>query len=171
MLSVCAGDGRDLLGVLEHRLDDPGVRRLRAVLVELDPVLARSAARHAADLGLEGVEVRTADAGRAANYVGAVPADLVLLCGVFGNIDDDAVRRTVAAVPQLATTGATVISTRSRRAPDLTPRLRSWFAEVGCEEVAFHAPAGELFSVGVQRFTGETRPLRTDATWFRFTAA
>ncbi len=35
---------------------------------------------------LRGVEVIAADASMTDAYVGAVPADLVLLCGVIGNI-------------------------------------------------------------------------------------
>lgn len=167
VVSACAGDGRDVLAVLADREDADLVR---VVLVELDPTLAEAARRCAAEAGLTNVEVRTADAGHAASYGGAVPADLVLLCGVFGNISDDDVRRTVSAVPQLAATGATVIWTRSRRAPDLTPQIRSWFAAAGFEEVAWNAPADELFSVGVHRFTGSPSPLDPNQTWFHFRA-
>lgn len=164
-MSACAGDGRDVLTVLADRADADGVQ---AVLVEIDPTLAEAARQYATDVGLTNVEVRTADAGHAASYLGAVPADLVLLCGVFGNVPDDDVRRTVSAVPQLAAPGATIIWTRSRRAPDLTSQIRAWFADVGCDEVAWNAPADELFAVGVHRFAGTTKALETDQTWFRF---
>jgi hypothetical protein len=47
-----------------------------------------------------------------------------------------------------------VIWTRHRRAPDLTPRLREWFAHAGFKEVAFGSPdASGLRSVGVHRLT------------------
>jgi hypothetical protein len=45
--------------------------------------MAREAAKKAA---LGGVEVITGDASIPSAYDGAVPADLVLVCGVFGNI-------------------------------------------------------------------------------------
>lgn len=48
--------------------------------------------------------------------VGVVPADLLPLCGIFGNIIDDDVERTVRAVPSLLAAGGTVIWTRSTRA-------------------------------------------------------
>ena len=164
LLSACAGDGRDVLPVLaERHRDDVDV-----VLVELDAELAKAARQRARDAGLSRVEVRRRDAGAAASYDGAAPADLLLLCGIFGNISDEDVRRTVRAVPQLAAPGATVIWTRSRRAPDLTSAIREWFAETDCDEVAFNAPAGELFSVGVHTFRGEPQPLQSDAVWFRF---
>ena len=164
VVSACAGDGRDVLPVLaERHRDDVDV-----ILIELDAALAKAARQRARDVGLSRVEVRNLDAGLAASYAGAAPADLLLLCGIFGNVRDADVRRTVQAVPQLAAPGATVIWTRSRRAPDLTPTIRDWFAETGCGEVAFNAPAGELFSVGVHTFDGSPQPLETDATWFRF---
>jgi hypothetical protein len=102
------------------------------------------------------VDVRQADAGDPASYPEA--ADLVLMAGVFGNISDTDVRRTVAALPQLCRPGATVIWTRSRRAPDLTGSIRGWFAAAGFAEQAFDAPDGVLFSVGVHRL------LRTPAS-------
>lgn len=164
VLSACAGDGRDVLDVLEKRRPAD----VTAVLVELDADLAQAARHRADDADLADVEVRNVDAGVTASYRDAVPADLVLLCGIFGNISDDDVRRTVAAVPQLAATDATVIWTRSRRAPDLTPHIRTWFEQVGCAEAAFNAPGGELFAVGVHRYTGSPMPLADDAVLFRF---
>ncbi len=94
------------------------------------------------------------DAGDPAAYVKAVPADLVLMAGVFGNISDADVRRTIGALPQLCAAGATVIWTRTRRAPDLTPTVRRWLRAAGFIEETFHAPDGVLFYVGVHRFTG-----------------
>ena len=157
VLSLCAGDGRDLLAVLASRAD---ADRVRAVLVELDP---RNTARAstAAEV-LPDVEVRTADAGDPAEWADAVPADLLLLAGIFGNVSDADVEATVRALPGLCRPGATVVWTRTRAAPDLTPAVRSWFADSGFTEVAFEAPDDVLFSVGVHRFTGETAPLPVD---------
>ena len=67
------------------------------------------------------MQVRQADAGLLANYADGVPADLVLLAGVFGNISDRDIRRTIEALPQLCATGATVLWTRSRREPGPDP--------------------------------------------------
>jgi hypothetical protein len=35
-------------------------------------------------------------------HIDAVPADLVMLCGIFGNINDSDVERTVSAAPSSA---------------------------------------------------------------------
>jgi hypothetical protein len=94
LLSLCAGKGRDVLPVLATH---PRGRDVRGRLVELDPDLA-SAARASAP---PSVEVLEADAGTTAASAGAVPADLLLLCGIFGNVPDEDVARTVAAVPSL----------------------------------------------------------------------
>ena len=99
------------------------------------------------------------DAGELSAYEGAVPADLVLACGVFGNVPDQDVRRTVLALPQLCAPGATVIWTRHRRPPDLTPSIRGWLREGGFAELEFVAPDDVLWSVGVHRFDGATAPL------------
>ncbi len=160
-ISVCAGEGRDLLGVLEEH---PRAGDVAARLVELDPELATRARERAP----AGVEVVCGDASTTATYQGAVPADLVLVCGVFGNVTDEDVQRTVAALPSLCAEGATVLWTRHRFPPDLTPEIRRWFGEAGFEEVGFHGPDDELFGVGAQRFVGAPRPVAPDERLFTF---
>ncbi len=162
-VSTCAGQGHDLLGVLATRAD---ADRVRATLLEVDERNVAAAQAAAADL--PNVRVDQVDAGDLAAYVGSVPADLALMTGVFGNISDADVHRTIEALPLLCAPGATVIWTRSRRAPDLTPTVRCWFKEVGFVEHAFHAPAGVLFSVGVHRFAGVPVPLSAPGRLFQF---
>ena len=164
VVSLCSGDGRDLLGVLGER---PDADRVSAVLVELDPALAARARESARGLPAS-VEVRTADAAASDEYRGAVPADLVLLCGIFGNIDDDDIHETIKAAPQLCAPGAEVVWTRHRRRPDRTHDIRRWFAETGFEEVAFVAPDDDAWSVGVHRLVGEPVALRPGQRWFTF---
>ena len=138
LVSLCAGQGRDVIEVLPGHPRRDGVS---ALLVEADPVLARQARDSAAAAGLNGVEVREADAGQVASYADALPADVLLLCGIFGNISAEDIRRTVAAAPALCAPGATVIWTRHLRPPDLTPQLRAWFTTAGFTELAFGTPA------------------------------
>ena len=96
----------------------------------------------------------TGDASSTAAYDGAVPADLVLVCGVFGNICDDDVERTIRALPALYTPGTTQYWTRHRLDPDLTPTIRAWFAEAGFDEIGFDSPGPGQFTVGANRFEG-----------------
>jgi hypothetical protein len=162
-VSACAGQGHDLLGVVATRAD---AHRVRATLLEGDE--RNVAAAQTAAANLPNVRVVQVDAGDLAAYVGSVPADLVLMAGVFGNVSDADVYRTIQALPQLCASGATVIWARSRRAPDLTPTLRSWLKEAGFVEHAFHAPDAVLFSVGVQRFAGVPVPLSPPGRLFQF---
>jgi hypothetical protein len=149
VVSLCAGQGRDVIGVLpgHPRRDD-----VRAVLVEADATNAALARRAAADAGLAQVDVREGDASLVASFADALPAGVLLLCGIFGNVSDLDIQRTVEAAPTLCRPGATVIWTRHRRAPDLTPQVRGWFAASGFEEIAFDALATDaLTGVGVNR--------------------
>ena len=98
-VSICAGQGHDLIGVLAHRTD---ADRVQATLLEYDQRNVAAARAAAETAGLTEVLVRQADAGDPAAYRGAVPADLVLLAGVFGNIDDADIRTTIAALPNCA---------------------------------------------------------------------
>lgn len=164
VISACAGDGRDLLGVLGARSD---ADRVTALLVEYDARLASRAEVAARTLSAH-IEIRQADAADSDVYAGSVPADLVLLCGIFGNISDDDVRRTIRAAPQLCAPGGEVVWTRHRKEPDLTPSIRAWFAEAGFDEVAFTSPDTDVWSVGVHRFVGPTVALLPGRRWFTF---
>ena len=164
-ISVCAGQGHDLLGVLATRAD---AHRIHATLLEYDETNVSAARTAITRAGLRNVTVRPVDAGDLSSYLGTVPADLVLMAGVFGNISDADVRRTIAALPELCAADATVIWTRSRREPDLTPRIRRWLEAAAFVEHAFHAPPDVMFSVGVHRFTGAPQPLAARGDLFRF---
>ena len=160
VLSLCAGQGRDLLGVLP---DHPRRDDVLARLVELDPrntAVAREAA-------LPGVEVVTADAALTDHYRDLAPADLVLVCGVFGNITAEDIERTVDTCCQLCRTGGVVIWTRHRGAPDLVPTICGWFEDRAFTREWLSDPdAG--FGVGVHRFHGEPRPLVAGRRMFTF---
>ncbi len=165
VVSACAGQGHDLLGVLATRTD---AHRVSCTLLEYDQRNVAAACAVVSSVPLPNVKVVQADAGDLCAYTGSVPADLVLLAGVFGNISDDDVQRTIEALPQLCAPEATVIWTRSRRSPDLTPAVRRWLREAGLVEQAFHAPDDVLFSVGVHRFVGVPRPLAAHGKLFDF---
>lgn len=112
--------------------------------------------------------MRQADAAQSDVYSDAVPVDLVLLCGIFGNISDADVRTVIEAAPQLCAPGAEVIWTRHRGEPDLTPSIREWFTGAGFEEVAFVAPETDQWSVGAHRLVTNPRPLEPGRHWFTF---
>ncbi|MEU8181703.1 class I SAM-dependent methyltransferase family protein [Micromonospora sp. NPDC049044] len=165
VVSICAGQGHDLIGALASR---PDTYRVRAELIEYDPRNVAAARRGIVAAQLTGFTVTHADAGDFAAYRTAAPADLVVLAGVLGNISEEDVRATVDALPRLCASDATVIWTRTRRAPDLTPAIRCWFAAAGFAEQAFHAPSDVLFSVGVHRFRGQPQQAPPGGRIFTF---
>ena len=164
VVSLCAGQARDLLEVLaghERRSD------VRARLVELDAANAAQAAQTARAAGLSGVEVVTGDAALADHYRDLAPADLVLICGVFGNVTDEDIARTIDACAGLCRTGGSVVWTRNRRAPDKVPLVCARFEANGFERRWLSDP-GEEFGVGEHRFTGAPRPLAAGTRMFDF---
>jgi hypothetical protein len=164
MVSMCAGQGRDVIDVVATH---PRGRDLSALLVELDPGLAAFARERAAAAGVaEQVRIVEGDAAQCRWYEGAVPADLVLVCGVFGNISPGDITRTIQALPGFCRMGSEVIWTRHRRPPDATPEIRADFAAAGFTELAFEAPDGYVLTVGRHRLDGEpdTGPATGPAT-------
>jgi hypothetical protein len=167
LISMCAGQGRDVLPVLTGH---PNRDDVRALLVELDEGNVAIARDAAAGAGLDRVEVRRADAALTDIYLDYAPADIILACGIFGNISREDIKRTVEHLPSLAAAGATVLWTRGRFSPDdRTPdEIRDWFANAGFKENAFDAPADSMFSVGACRLAVEPRPFRRGVRMFTF---
>ncbi len=166
VVSACAGQGHDLLGVLADRAQDRA--RVTGALIELDPENATVCRRRVAELDVD-VEVVEADAGITDTYAGLVPADLVLISGIMGNISPADIERLVHTCRQLAAPGATVIWTRGAQDPDLGPDIRRWFGEAGFEEVACEEwISGTGMRVGVNRLTASPEPLRLGEQIFTF---
>jgi hypothetical protein len=160
VVSLCAGQGRDILGVLA---DHPRRGDVTGRLVELDPRNAKAAR----DQAPEGIEVFVGDAADTANYAGAVPADLVLAYGVFGNISDDDVHRTIASLPGFCAAGGTVIWTRHREPPDLVPAVCEWFEAAGFRPV-WVSDRGAGYGAGAHVYTGPATQLPMGQRLFTF---
>ncbi|TDE49963.1 class I SAM-dependent methyltransferase [Nonomuraea mesophila] len=165
LVSLCAGQGRDVLEALDGH---PRRGDVLARLVELDPGNSARAEETAGAAGLEQVEVVTADAALTDHYQGMVPADIVVACGVFGNITDEDVERTIATFAQLCRSGGTVIWTRHRRPPDLVPQICRWFEDRGYHREWLSEPGAHYGGVGVHRFTGSPQPLAAGRRMFTF---
>lgn len=163
IVSMCAGEGRDVIGVLDGH---PRRDEIRATLVELDPRNAAIARASAKSAGLR-VAVVEADAGVTDSYAGAVPAEIVLACGVFGNIRDRDIKRTVEHLPSFCAPGAAVLWTRAHER-DIVERTRGWLAEFGFEEQAFEAPGDQTFRVGMAHLATPPRPLEPGTKLFEF---
>lgn len=165
LASMCAGQGRDVIGVLT---DHPRRADVQGCLVELDPNLVADAQLAAAQAGLRELEIVEGDASTTSAYSPVAPMNVVLICGVFGNIPDEDIRATITELPRLCAMQATVIWTRHRRPPDFTPTIRQWFAETGFHEVGFDTEEGTKFGVGTHRFMGHPLNYRPGQRMFTF---
>jgi hypothetical protein len=168
VVSVCAGDGRDLLGTLKNH---PRAKDVSARLVELNPQLVERGRATIESLGLaKQIEFVNGDATVAANYVGAVPADIVIVCGVFGNLaDEKELSRLLDNLRFLSKQGAFVIWTRghSQGIPH-SDNVRKILSASEFAEVNFQLTSTGDMGVGIHRYTGENLPQPKEQQLFVF---
>jgi hypothetical protein len=110
IVSLCAGDGRDVMGVVEGhpRRDD-----VSAWLVESDGNSVEAGVARARAAGLQRtVQFRHADASTYSTYVSMAPADVLLVCGVWGHVPPEDRPSVVDACRVLCLRGGRVIWTR-----------------------------------------------------------
>jgi hypothetical protein len=149
--------------------DHPRRGDVKAVLVELDPRNVEAARTSAKRTGLTQVEIIEADAANSDVYAPFAPADIVLACGILGNVTDVDLERTVRSLSMLCRTGASIIWTRHRLDPDLTPQIRAWFSESGFEELSFDAPDNPGKSgIGTVHLVGPAQPFQPGFRFFTF---
>ncbi|MGI0495249.1 class I SAM-dependent methyltransferase family protein [Alkalinema pantanalense CENA528] len=170
VVSACAGDGRDLIGTLSNH---PRKKDVRARLVELNPQLVEQgkASLVAARL-TEQIEFINGDATLSDNYAGAVPADIVIFCGIFGNLADEAaLQRLIGNLKFLAKPGAFVPWTRGNRDGDYAEVVRRNLQAANFEEVDFRFTETGDQAVGLHRYQGETAPLPANEHLFVFSGS
>ena len=184
VLSICAGDGRDVIPVLSayRRVQD-----VRARLIEMDTRLVEHGRAMAEAAGLaDTIDFVAGDATAVAAYGDLAPADLVLACGVFGNVRKADTARLVESLASLCARDGFLIWTRRigggfrRGYAQQTPgaygadpaailallRTRSF------EDVQVEHLADARFVVSTCRHRGEAPPLPSDnRPLFVFTGA
>ncbi len=170
IVSVCAGDSRDLIGTL---FDHPRASDVRARLVEIDPRLVEGGRTAATSSGLgEQLEFICGDATQSSVYQGVVPADLVLVCGVFGNVPEAEQQNLTRSLRFLCRKGGFIIWTRDLF-EDGDRRLaviRELLQESCFEEVSFRMTLTGNMGVGTHRYLGEALPLPEDRQLFEFSS-
>ncbi len=158
-VSICAGQAHDIIGALSGY---PYAGHVKGRLVELNPDNVQQIRAKAAAAGLD-LEIIEGDAADTSLYEGAVPADLVIAVGIFGNISDEDVFHTIRALPGFTKPGATVLWSRGRKLEhEITAEIRSTFSEAGFVETAFHSPDGRRFQIGADRYDGPAVALTRD---------
>lgn len=166
LISMCAGQGRDVVPVVARhpRRDD-----IRATLLELDHENVVYARQLAQGAGLANVTVVEVDASTSDPYEPYVPANIVLACGIFGNISDRDLEYTVRHLSMLCSPGASVIWTRHHKQPEVIARIRTWFEKSGFEDLGFDAIENEKkMGVGVSRLRGTPKPFAPARRFFTF---
>ncbi|MBN3880244.1 MULTISPECIES: class I SAM-dependent methyltransferase family protein [unclassified Nostoc] len=168
VVSVCAGDGRDLLGTLSKH---SRTKDVYARLVELDPKLVEPGRLAIESAGLaKQIEFVNGDATNSSNYAGAVPADIVIVCGIFGNLADEAeLNRLLRNLSLLSKKGSLIIWTRGET-KDIrhSDTVRKLLREADFEEVSFKlTPTGDM-AVGLHRYLGEGSALLENQQLFVF---
>ena len=167
LISVVAGQARDLEGVLR---DHPRAGDVSGRIVELDPRNTGVARKALSQIVGERIEVVTGDAGEADAYLGATPAGILLTVGLFGNIVDADVERTIRLLPGFAAAGAYVVWSRGgarEGVADLNPAVRRWFAEAGFTELE-HTYIDGHQGLGFHRFDGTPAPFPAGEKLFEF---
>lgn len=165
IISVCAGDGRDVLNtVADHR------RRAdaRVRLVELDPDLVADGKNACQALGLSGhVEFVNGDATEPDWYRAVAPANIVVMCGMLGLIGLAELPNVVRAMQGLCAHKGHVVWTRRldwRNGVEQTKMLRGLMAKAGFRQARlsmtsfgalFSTTPGPSFAVGMHRYDGE----------------
>jgi hypothetical protein len=149
LITMCAGEGRDVLPVLVNENSRP----VKATLVEYDETLAERARTAVQNLQLSDVEVKTADAGTTDTYRDLPLAQILTVCSVFGNIPVEDMRRTVATLPALLADDGIVIWTRAGRNQSL--EVRNVFLDHGFTEMSFTNTTDDMFWVGMHRLAGK----------------
>ncbi|HMD54402.1 MAG TPA: class I SAM-dependent methyltransferase family protein [Phycisphaerae bacterium] len=169
IISICAGDGRDVLETLSGH---PRRGDVRAYLLDNHaPSLERGReGAQRADLS-EHMHFINADASVTASYVGFVPADVIVISGMLGHIDLRDVPRLIGQLPMLVKKGGSVIWNRHTKAANgvrQVPAIRKMFAGVEFEEIFFGPASPEGFATGRCRFCGNQKPLESGRRLFNF---
>ncbi len=169
IISICAGDGRDLcLALREH----PRQRDVTATLIDNDPnSLARGremAKEFCPNAQLHFIE---ADASLAKTYAETGHADLVLMSGFLGHLRHEDALGLIASLPMLCKTGSWIIWNRHLKLHDGTEqvaRIRGAFRKHEFAEAHFETTAEDGFAIGRTCFLGQSTPLDSTRKIFEF---
>src|SRR5882757_383227 len=169
VISMCAGDGRDLgLALQEH----PRRNDVTAVLLDNNLDAITRGRQMAKGAGLEQqMRFAHADAALAESYAGIGHADLVLLSGFLGHLRHENALSLIDSLPMLCKTGGSVIWNRHLVLHDGTKqvaRIRGEFRRNNFEEIQFATTAEDGFAVGRARFAGKPLPLDSARKLFEF---
>ncbi len=91
----------------------------------------------------------------------------MLVCGVFGNISDNDIERTIAYLPTLCAPGAWVIWTRYPGGDGFV-HIPTWLEAAGFQVEELVVRKADSFSVGAARLQAPAKPFRPGDQLFTF---
>jgi hypothetical protein len=167
IISVCAGDGRDVLGALRFH---PRRTDVSAFLVESDEQSVLTGRDRCATSGLtRQVTFVHGDATDFATYRNKAPGDVALLCGVWGHVPPTERARLVAGLASLVKPGGLVVWTRGvgsgRHRFD---EIEEHFDGSSWRRVRVSTTEDGQWAVGTHRHVGPGRELPMTGRVFRF---
>jgi hypothetical protein len=153
MVSLCAGDGRDVIGVLKS---SPRRNDVEAWLVELDRQSVADGVRHISTSGLENtVKFINADATDYATYKNIERCDIALVCGTWGHVPADERTFLIRALASFCKPGGFVIWTRGiSKGMSRLDDIQSQFGPSSWQRVRLSFTPEEKWAVGTHRYRG-----------------
>jgi hypothetical protein len=153
LVSLCAGDGRDVIGVLQSHSRRKDVK---AWLVELDSQSVAQGVRQTRLAGLEAViHYIHGDATLFATYRDLVPCEIVLVCGVWGHVPPADRAQLARALASFCKPGGAVIWTRGiSKGMARFDEIQAHFDRASWEKVRVSVTPDEDWIVGTHQYRG-----------------
>jgi hypothetical protein len=169
LLSICAGDGRDVITALA---DHPRRDDVQATLLDTHRDAIERGQATVARIGMEKqIRFRAADATKAVSYQGIVPADVVLVSGVLGHLLPDSVTTLIRSLPGLCRPGGELVWNRHLTISNgcrMVPEIRRLLGKHGFQELHFEVTGPDEFACFRHRFLGESASLDPKDVLFEF---
>jgi hypothetical protein len=153
IVSLCAGDGRDVIGVLQmHRRRND----VAATLVELNGPSVAEGLRQVHVARLEkSVRFIHRDATDYSTYKGLVPCDILLVCGVWGHVPPWERAALIGALATFSKPAGCVIWTRGvSKGMARMDEIQSQFAGPTWERLRLSFTPDDQWVVGTHRYCG-----------------
>lgn len=167
LISICAGDGRDVIGVLQSHSRRGDVT---SWLVEQDGQSVADGFEHAARAGLQNsIHFVHGDATVYETYADIAPANVVLLCGVWGHVPISERPDLVRALAAVCRPTGSVVWTRGvSKGIRRLHEIQAQFAKPAWEQVRVSVVGNGHWAIATQRFNGPPAELPRRGQIFHF---
>jgi 2-polyprenyl-3-methyl-5-hydroxy-6-metoxy-1,4-benzoquinol methylase len=167
VVSICAGDGRDVMGVLESHARREDVN---AWLVELDRKSVEAGIKRRDATGLSKlVTFLHADATDFATFKNILPCDIVMVCGVWGHVPPAERLSLVKALGKFCKPGGTVVWSRGvDRGRSRFTDIQALFEHNSFERVSESITPDDKWAICTHRYMGRPVEVPTSGRIFNF---